>query len=66
MPEYRVGIWLDEVVEVTIIADSAEHAEKLAFTLGDEMGGTDYPKEYSPDFTHRDYGVTGSKEIQEA
>jgi hypothetical protein len=66
MPEYRVGIWLDEVIEVNITADSAEEAEKLAYDLADEMGGTDYPKEYSPDFAHRDYGITGNKPIQGA
>jgi len=63
MNEYRVGVWLDEVVEVTIKADTAEEAEKLAFDLVDGEGGTSYPKEYSPDFSHRDYGVTGSKEL---
>lgn len=65
MPEYRVGVWLEECVQITIKADTAEEAEKLAHDLVDEMGGTDYPKEYSPDFTHRDYGVAGSNPIKE-
>ncbi len=29
MPEYRVGVWLEECVQITIKADTAEEAEKL-------------------------------------
>ena len=66
MPEYRVGVWLEECVQITIKADTAEEAEKRAHNLVDAMGGTDYPKEYSPDFSHRDYGIAGNNQIKEA
>ena len=65
MPEYRVGVWLEECVQITIKADTVEEAERKAYRLVDAEGGTDYPKEYSPDFSHRDYGVAGSNPIKE-
>ena len=63
MPEYRVAVWLEECVQITIKANTAEKAEKLAYEVGDGEGGTDYPKEYSPDFSHREYGVASSNPI---
>ena len=60
MPEYQVAVWLEECVQITIKANTIEEAEKLAFDLVDGEGGTDYPKEYSPDFSHREFGVAGS------
>ena len=63
MPEYQVAVWLEECVQLTIKADTAEKAEKLAYELVDGEGGTDYPKKYSPDFSHREYGVAGSNPI---
>ena len=65
MPEYQVAVWLEECVQITIKADTAEKAEKLAYELVDGEGGTDYPKEYSPDFSHREFGVAGSIPIGE-
>ena len=65
MPEYQVAVWLEECVQITIKADTVKEAEKLAFDLVDGEGGTDYPKEYSPDFSHREFGVVGSIPIGE-
>ena len=63
MPEYRVAVWLEECVQITIKANTIEEAEKLAYELVDGEGGTDYPREYSPDFSHREYGVASTVEI---
>lgn len=57
MPEYQVAVSLEECVQITIKADTAEKAEELAYELVDGEGGTDYPKEYSPSHSHRDYVV---------
>ena len=65
MPKYRVGVWFDECVEITIKADTVEEAEKLAHGLVDEMGGTDYPKEYSPVGVYVEWGLQVLKEWEE-
>tara|TARA_R110002020_G_scaffold100049_8_gene236979 strand:- start:1900 stop:2118 length:219 start_codon:yes stop_codon:yes gene_type:complete len=57
MPEYQVAVSLEECVQITIKADTAKQAEHLAFDLVEREGGTDYPKEYSPSHSHRDYVV---------
>ena len=64
MPKYRVAICLDEGVIVEVDAVNAEEAEAAAYALADEMGGTDYPKQYAPNHVHRDFWTQDVEEVK--
>lgn len=64
MPKYRVAICLDEGVIVEVDAVNAEEAEAEAYALADEMGGSDYPKQYAPNHVHRDFWTQDVEEVK--
>ena len=64
MPKYRVAICLDEGVIVEVDAANAEEAEAEAYALADEMGGSDYPKQYAPNHVHREFWTQDVEEVK--
>jgi len=64
MPKYRVAICLDEGVIVEVNAVNAEEAEAAAYALADEMGGTDYPRQYAPNHVHREFWTQDVEEVK--
>jgi len=55
MPKYRVAVCLEEGVVLVVDAANVADAEAEAFRLADDMGGTDYPKQYRPKHVHREF-----------
>ena len=55
MPKYRVAVCLEEGVVLVVDAANAADAEAEAYRLADDMGGTDYPKQYRPKHVHREF-----------
>jgi hypothetical protein len=64
MPKYRVAISLEEGVVVEVEAVNAEEAEAEAYALADDMGGTDYPKQYRPNTVHREFWTQDVEEVK--
>ena len=62
MAKYKVAISFEEGVSVEVYAYDKQDAEKKAYALVEECGGTEYPKEYNQDILHRDY-FTGDAEL---
>ena len=52
---YKVAICFEEGVVIEVKANSEEEAEKQAYKLADDCGGTEYPKEYNQDHVHREW-----------
>ena len=55
MAKWKVAICLDEGVSVEVEAEDEVGALKKAYTIVEEHGGTEYPKEYKQDVLHRDF-----------
>jgi len=63
MSKWKVGISFEEGMSIEIEADNELDALKKAYTLVEEYGGTEYPKEYKQDILHRDFFTQDAKLI---
>jgi len=64
MPKYRVAICLHEGVVVEVDAVNAEEAEAEAYALADDMGGTEYIKQYRPKTVYREFWTQDAEEVK--
>ena len=64
MKTYRVSICLDEGQVVKVKANSPAEAEQKVYALVEELGGTDYPKEYEAKCVHRDFFTQDVEEVK--
>jgi hypothetical protein len=55
---------LEEGVAIYVQAENEEDALKKAQKVGDEFGGSDYPKEYNHNCVHRDVFTQDAKEVK--
>lgn len=55
MPEYRVGVWLEEVVVINIEAENEDEARRKVHELVEEEGGSTYDLPYKS--RHREFHV---------
>ena len=62
MKKFKVAICYEEGVVVEILAKDAEEAEKQAYALAEDMGGSNYPDPYRPNIVHRDFFTQDVKE----
>ena len=62
MNEYRVSVWLEEIVLITIEAENETQAREAVEKLVDEEGGSTY--ELSHKHRHREFNVVDIKAIQ--
>ena len=62
MKKYRVGVWLEECMVITIEAENAEQARKAIEDVVDEEGGSTYALPHK--HTHRAFNVVDIEEIE--
>ena len=61
---FRVAICYEEGIVLQIRAKNGKEAEKKAYELADELGGSSYPKEYKQKSVHRNYFSQDAEEIK--
>ena len=64
MKTYRVAICFEEGVTVRVKAETVEDAERKAYELAEEFGGSVYPSKYDQECVHRDYFTQDAEEIK--
>tara|TARA_R100001015_G_C4562813_1_gene122350 strand:- start:620 stop:829 length:210 start_codon:yes stop_codon:yes gene_type:complete len=62
--KFRVAICLEEGVVIQVKAKNVQDAERKAYEIASEFGGSDYPKKYSHHCVHRDYFTQDAEEIE--
>jgi len=60
MNKYRVGVWLEESVVITVEAENEEQAKRVVESLLEDEGGSEYSLPH--DHVHRDFHVVNVQE----